>query len=126
MIQTATDNLTEYYATVQSMGKILTPEQARLWSRSVLNLMGINMSRSAKSALAKALPEALGSSGTNRHFVPHFAETCQTGRAKKTSFATLQDLLPTPTKHGTRIRSHHYFFCHRRLLGLHGGRAPFS
>ncbi|MCA9921237.1 MAG: DUF2267 domain-containing protein [Anaerolineales bacterium] len=75
MIQTATDNLTEYYATVQSMGKILTPEQARLWSRSVLNLMGINMSRSAKSALAKALPEALGSELKRVFWLLHFRNT---------------------------------------------------
>ena len=59
MIQTATNNLAQYYETVQSRGKILTAKQAKMWSHAVLTTMGIDMSRGVKKELAKALPEEL-------------------------------------------------------------------
>ena len=56
---TQTTGLDVYYNTIQTGGYLLTPEEARRWSTAVLKTLGLNMSRSAKKQLKKALPEEL-------------------------------------------------------------------
>lgn len=72
MIQTATHNLEKYYETVQKQGKILTEKQAKLWSKAVLNTLGIDMSRGVKKELASALPAELGEQLTRIFWLFHF------------------------------------------------------
>jgi len=75
MIQTATNNLEQYYETVQSQGKILTAKQAKLWSKAVLSTMGMDMSRGVKKELAKALPAELAEQLTRLFWLLHFRNT---------------------------------------------------
>lgn len=75
MIQTATNNLDQYYETVQEKGKILSDTQAKAWSKAVLNTMGLDMSRGLKKDLAKALPDELGEQLGRLFWLIHFRNT---------------------------------------------------
>ena len=54
----ATD-ITTFYNTVQTMGKLRSPQHAQRWTRAVLQTLGLNLSKPAKKALKNALPEEL-------------------------------------------------------------------
>lgn len=51
--------LTDFYTHVQQQGSLLTPDHAWIWTRGTLNMLGVNLSKGARNALTKALPEEL-------------------------------------------------------------------
>jgi len=75
MIQTATNNLDQYYETIQKRANILTNTQAKAWSKATLNTMGLDMRRGLKKDLAKALPEELGEQLGRLFWLIHFRNT---------------------------------------------------
>ena len=49
----------QFYAFVQERAFLRTAEHGRIWTRGVLNMLGVNLSKGAKKALANALPADL-------------------------------------------------------------------
>jgi uncharacterized protein (DUF2267 family) len=66
--------LNNYYETVQTMGKLRTPEHAQRWSTAVLKVLGVNLDRKTKKKLAKALPEELGDDLKRLFWLVHFRD----------------------------------------------------
>ncbi len=66
------DNVTNYYQTVQTRGSLRTPDHARRWSTAVLKTLGVNLDRKTKKKLAKALPEELGNDLKRLFWLVHF------------------------------------------------------
>jgi uncharacterized protein (DUF2267 family) len=56
--------LDDFYRQVQEQAGLHTPAHAQRWTRAVLNILGLNLDRSTRRALARALPpewaQALG------------------------------------------------------------------
>lgn len=69
------DSLTSYYEYVQHVGNLRTPAHARRWSHGVLQTLGLNLSRSARRNLARALPSELAQSLTDVFWLAHFRNT---------------------------------------------------
>ncbi|MCA9979532.1 MAG: DUF2267 domain-containing protein [Anaerolineales bacterium] len=69
------NNLEDYYAYIQANGALRTPTHARHWSRATLNMLGVNVSRSTKKALANALPDELKADLTKVFWLAHFRDT---------------------------------------------------
>ncbi len=67
-----TNNLTDYYATVQQTGQLRTVAHAQRWSRAVLNTLGLALDRRTKKKLSKALPEELAGDLTRVFWLAHF------------------------------------------------------
>lgn len=66
------DDLTNYYETIQNMGYLRTPNHAHRWSTAVLRTLGVNLDRKTKKRLAKALPEELSNDLTRLFWLVHF------------------------------------------------------
>ncbi|MDA0243737.1 MAG: DUF2267 domain-containing protein [Chloroflexi bacterium] len=49
----------EFYALVQASAHLRTADHGRIWTRGTLNMLGVNLSKSAKKALSNALPDDL-------------------------------------------------------------------
>lgn len=69
------NNLTDYFAYIQNVGKLRTPGHAQQWSRAVLKTFGINLDRGTKKKLAKALPAELAGDLTRVFWLAHFRNT---------------------------------------------------
>jgi uncharacterized protein (DUF2267 family) len=67
-----TRNLDTFFAYVQEHGYLRTPEHAERWTRAVLQTLGLNLSRGAKRALARALPGDLSDWLTDVFWLVHF------------------------------------------------------
>ncbi len=74
----STDNLTNYYAAIQTAGKLRSPMHAQRWSRGVLKTLGINLDRGTKKKLARALPNELAADLTRVFWLAHFRNAGQT------------------------------------------------
>lgn len=48
-----------FYDYVQTHGNLRTAGHGRIWTRGTLNMLGVNLSKSAKKALSNALPADL-------------------------------------------------------------------
>ena len=66
------DKLIDYFTYIQKAGKLRTPSHAQRWSRAVLKTLGINLDRSTKKKLAKALPAELANDLTRVFWLVHF------------------------------------------------------
>ena len=71
-------DLTAFYNTVQSAGKLRTPEHATRWTRAVLQTLGLNISGAAKKALKQALPQELADSVSDVFWLFNFRDTNMT------------------------------------------------
>lgn len=67
-------DLDSYYRFVCTAGELRTPEHARRWSNGVLRTFGTVLSRKAKQALAKELPEELATSLKDVFWLLHFRD----------------------------------------------------
>ncbi len=65
-------DLTSYYESVQTIGKLPTVGHAQRWSTAVLKTLGVNLDRKTKKKLSKALPEALGGDVKRLFQLVHF------------------------------------------------------
>lgn len=72
MTQAQVSELDAYFATVQQKGSIITRKQTERWSSAVLKTLGLELTRSAKRALAKALPQPLSDDLTRVFWLLHF------------------------------------------------------
>ncbi|MCP5095153.1 MAG: DUF2267 domain-containing protein [Chloroflexi bacterium] len=75
MIQTQTNEITQYFDTVQTKGKLLTMVQAERWSTAVLKTLALNLSKGTKRKLAKALPQPLADDFSRIFWLAHFRNT---------------------------------------------------
>lgn len=64
--------LTNYFETVETRGKLRTPDHARRWSTAVLKVLGLNLDPKTKKKLARALPQALSQDLTRVFWLVHF------------------------------------------------------
>lgn len=69
------NDLTDYFAYIQKVGKLRTPAHAQRWSRAVLKTLGINLDRGTKKKLAKALPAELADDLNRVFWLLHFRNT---------------------------------------------------
>lgn len=69
---TESNQLKEFYKYVQECGKLRTEAHAKRWTDGVLRTLGVNLDRSTKKRLSKALPEELSSSLTRVFWLLHF------------------------------------------------------
>ncbi len=67
--------LDDYYDYVEANGALLSNTHAHHWSRATLNMLGVNVSRKTKKALASDLPEALAADLTKVFWLAHFRNT---------------------------------------------------
>jgi uncharacterized protein (DUF2267 family) len=51
--------LDDFYRQIEEKGRLRSREHARRWSRAVLNILGLNLDRSGKRRLSRALPPEL-------------------------------------------------------------------
>lgn len=72
------ENLKNYYQTVQTIGDLRTPEHARRWSTAVLKTLGVNLDRKTKKRLTQALPQELGQDLTRLFWLLHFRNKAMT------------------------------------------------
>lgn len=72
MTYTKINELDDYFAYIQKVGKLRAPIHAQRWSRAVLKTFGINLDRSTKKKLAKALPAELAGDLTRVFWLAHF------------------------------------------------------
>jgi len=68
-------DLTAYYTTIKEKGYLRTTQHAQLWSTAVLKTLGLNLDRSTKKKLAKALPEELAFPLQRIFWLLHFRNT---------------------------------------------------
>lgn len=69
--------LNRYYMFVRNQGKLLSPEQAVMWSSGTLKTLGLTLGRKAKRALAKELPDELAGQLTSAFWLLHFRDPSQ-------------------------------------------------
>ena len=72
---TPVETLNDYYEYVQANGALLSNTHAQRWSRATLNMLGVNVSRKTKKALASNLPKALAADLTKVFWLAHFRDT---------------------------------------------------
>ena len=78
MIQTNEKELTQYYATIQTNGKLIAPIHAQRWSSALLKTLGLNINKGTKKSLAKALPEPLCNDLSRVFWLANFRDTNMT------------------------------------------------
>ena len=74
MTNTNNNELTDYFAYIQKVGKLRSSAHAQRWSRAVLKTFGINLDRSAKKKLAQAVPAELADDLTRVFWLLHFQD----------------------------------------------------
>jgi uncharacterized protein (DUF2267 family) len=67
-------DLDSYYRYVTGVGELRTPQHARRWTDGVLRTLGTALSRQAKRALAKELPDELARSVNDVFWLLHFRD----------------------------------------------------
>lgn len=77
MTLTKTSELTEFYRQVRQDSHLPTDQIARRWTRGVLQTLGLNLDRGAKSSLAKALPKELADAVNGVFWLLHFRNQSQ-------------------------------------------------
>jgi uncharacterized protein (DUF2267 family) len=75
MIQTQTNEITHYFDTIQTKGKLLTRIQAERWSTAVLKTLALNLGKGSKRKLIKALPKPLADDFSRIFWLAHFRNT---------------------------------------------------
>lgn len=69
-----TADLTTFYDDVQDNGHMRSPSHAERWTRATLQMLGVNLDRKSKKALAKALPEQLADDLKSVFWLLHFRD----------------------------------------------------
>lgn len=69
---TESKQLDDFYRYVLECGKLRTEAHAKRWAEGVLRTLGVNLDRSTKKKLSRALPEELASSLTRVFLLLHF------------------------------------------------------
>lgn len=68
------DQLTSFYQTVQTAGRLRTTAHARRWTQAVLQTLGTFLPRGVKRELARSLPKELGGDLTDVFWLLHFPD----------------------------------------------------
>lgn len=74
MSEIENEDMHQYYSFVLDNGRLRTEEHARLWSKGVLETLGINLDRRTKGALSKAIPDELAASLRGVFWLLHFRD----------------------------------------------------
>lgn len=72
MAQTNETDLTDYYTTIKELGKLPTTDHAKRWSEATLHTLALNLDKSTKKELIKALPEPLSDQLKRKFWLLHF------------------------------------------------------
>jgi uncharacterized protein (DUF2267 family) len=78
--QPVESELDDFYGHVQAKGRLHTKDHARRWARAVLNVLGLNLDRSTRKKVAKALPPELSQALTGVFRLLDFRDPTLTSR----------------------------------------------
>jgi uncharacterized protein (DUF2267 family) len=70
-----TADLTTFYNLIQDTGYMRSNEHAARWTQATLQMLGVNLDRKTKRALAKALPESLARDLNGVFWLLHFRDS---------------------------------------------------
>jgi uncharacterized protein (DUF2267 family) len=71
----ATADLNSFYDHVQVDGFMRTPEHAARWTKATLQMLGVNLDRKTKKALANTLPDPLSAELRSVFWLLNFRDT---------------------------------------------------
>lgn len=69
-----TADLTPFYDDVRNAGSMRSPAHAERWTQATLQMLGVNLDRKSKKALANALPKPLADDLTSVFWLLHFRD----------------------------------------------------